>query len=224
VRYTTRDVLRPVVADEQSPSDSTIAAVVNRYESEIQAEFAKVVGRTDVDLMRESMAESNVGNLIADAIREAGTADIAFQNGGGIRADLAAGDVTLEELYTLLPFDNVVVTMTLKGEQVLQLLEASGDQHAKILQVSGLTVEYDMGRPAGSRVVQASVKGEKLKPEARYRVATNDFLAVGGDRFTTFKEGSDLVYGITLRDAVSNYLSKRSPVRPAVENRITFRN
>ncbi len=224
VRYTTKDVLRPVVAGEQAPSDGTIAAVVNRYESEIKAEFARVVGKTEVDLVREPMAESNVGNLIADALREAGAADIGFQNGGGIRADLAAGDITLEALYTLLPFDNVVVTMTLKGEQVMQLLEASGDQHAKILQVSGLTVVYDMNRPAGSRVLEAKVKGEKLKPEAQYRVATNDFLAVGGDRFTTFKEGADLVYGDPLRDVVSSYLIKHSPVRPAVEKRMIFRN
>ncbi|NTW35123.1 MAG: bifunctional metallophosphatase/5'-nucleotidase, partial [Syntrophobacteraceae bacterium] len=98
------------------------------------------------------------------------------------------------------------------------------DKHTRILQVSGLTVVYDMSRPAGSRVVQAIVQGEKLRPEAQYRVATNDFLAAGGDRFTTFKEGSNLVYADTLRDVVSDYLSKHSPVRPAMENRITFRN
>jgi 2',3'-cyclic-nucleotide 2'-phosphodiesterase (5'-nucleotidase family) len=224
VRYTTRDVLRPVVADERVPADGNIAALVERYDNEIKAEFSRVIGKSEVDLVRQPMAESNVGNLIADAIREAGAADIGFQNGGGIRADLPAGDVTLEELYTLLPFDNVVVTMTLKGEQVLQLLEASGDQHTKILQVSGLTVVYDTSRPAGSRVVQAIVQGGKLRPEARYRVATNDFLAAGGDRFTTFKDGSSLVYGDTLRDVVSDYLSRHSPVKPAVENRITFRN
>ncbi len=224
VRYTTKDVLRPVVADEQAPADSTIAALVNRYDNEIRAEFAKVVGSTEVDLLRQPMAESNVGNLIADAIREAGGADIAFQNGGGIRADLPAGDITLEELYTLLPFDNVVVTMTLRGEQVLQLLEASGDQHTKILQMSGLSVVYDMSRPAGLRVLEANVRGERLKREAQYRVATNDFLAVGGDRFTTFQEGSGLVYGDTLRDVVSDYLSRHSPVRPTVENRMAFKN
>ncbi len=224
VRYTTRDVLRPVVADEHAPADSNIAALVERYNNEIKAEFARVVGKSEVDLVRQPMAESNVGNLIADAIREAGAADIGFQNGGGIRADLPAGDVTLEELYTLLPFDNVVVTMTLKGEQVLELLEASGDQHTRILQVSGLTVVYDMSRPAGSRVVQAIVQGEKLRPEAQYRVATNDFLAAGGDRFTTFKEGSNLVCGDTLRDVVSDYLSKHSRVKPEVEDRMAFKN
>lgn len=224
VRYTTRDVLRPVVADDQAPSDATITSIANRYDSEIKAEFSRVVGKSDVDLLRQPMAESNVGNLIADAMREASGADIAFQNGGGIRADLSAGDITLEELYTLLPFDNQLVAMTLRGDQVLQLLEASGDQHTKILQVSGLAVEYDSTRPAGSRVARASVKGETLRPDAAYRVATNDFLAAGGDNFTTFKEGTDLAYGDTLRDTVSDYLQKHSPVRPAVENRIRFGN
>jgi 2',3'-cyclic-nucleotide 2'-phosphodiesterase (5'-nucleotidase family) len=183
-----------------------------------------VVGKSDVDLMRQPMAESNVGNLIADAIREAGGADIGFQNGGGIRADLAAGDISMEKLFTLLPFDNVLVTMTLNGEQVLRLLEISGEQSNKILQLSGLSVVYDLSRPPGSRVVQASIRGEDLKRDASYRVSTNDFLAAGGDRFTPFKEGSRLVFGEGLREIVADYLGKHSPVRPSIEQRIVFRN
>ncbi len=224
VSASTRDVLRPVVADEQAPADMAIASLVDSYEQKIKAEFARVVGRSDVDLVRQAMAESNVGNLIADAIREAGGADIGLQNGGGIRADLPAGDVTLEHLYTLLPFDNILVTMTLKGEHVLRLLETSGEQHTRILQISGLSVEYDLNRPAGSRVVRAGVNGEPVKPDALYRVATNDFLVAGGDRFTAFKEGADLVYGDPLRDVVGDYLKKHSPVNPAIEKRIVIRN
>lgn len=224
VSHSTRDVLRPVVADEQAPADTAIASLVDRYEQMIKAEFSRVVGRSEVDLVRQPMAESNVGNLIADAMREAGGADIGIQNGGGIRADLPAGDITLEHLYTLLPFDNVLITMALKGEHVLRLLETSGEQHARILQISGLSVEYDLKRPAGSRVVQAGVNGEPVKPEALYRVATNDFLVAGGDRFTAFKEGVDLVYGDPLRDVVADYLKKHSPVRPAIEKRIVIGN
>jgi 2',3'-cyclic-nucleotide 2'-phosphodiesterase (5'-nucleotidase family) len=223
VSYPGQNVLRPVVALEQAPSDPAVAALVGRYDRALKPEFARVVGNSEVDLMREAMAESNVGNLIADAIREAGGADIGFQNGGGIRADLPAGDITMEGLYTLLPFDNVVVTMTLKGEQVLQLLEISGELSNKILQVSGLSVVYDLSRPAGSRVARASIRGRSLRRDAFYRVATNDFLASGGDRFTPFKDGSNLVYGDTLRDVVSEYLGKHSPVRPAVEQRIVIK-
>jgi len=223
-RYTTRDVLRPVVVDEQAHADPAIASLVDRYAQKIKAEFARVVGRAEVDLIRQPMAESNVGNLIADAMREAGGADIGLQNGGGIRADLPAGDITLEHLYTLLPFDNILVTMTLKGQHVLQLLETSGEQHTRILQISGLSVEYDLDRPAGSRVVQAVANGEPLKPDASYRVATNDFLVAGGDRFTAFREGTDLVYGDPLRDVVADYLRKHSPVKPAIEKRIVIRN
>jgi 2',3'-cyclic-nucleotide 2'-phosphodiesterase (5'-nucleotidase family) len=224
VRYNTRDALRPVVVEDQARPDATIAAIANRYENEIRAEFTRVVGKSDVDLVRRPFAESNVGNLIADAMIDASGADMAFQNGGGIRADLASGDITLEGLYTLLPFDNQLVSMTLRGDQVLQLLEASGDQHVRVLQVSGIRVEYDMNRPAGSRVVQASVKGEPLRPDAAYRVVTNDFLAAGGDKFTTFREGTSFTFGDTLRDAVSDYLRKHSPVKPAVEERILFRD
>jgi 2',3'-cyclic-nucleotide 2'-phosphodiesterase (5'-nucleotidase family) len=85
-------------------------------------------------------------------------------------------------------------------------------------------VEYDLSRPAGSRVVQASVRGKKLRHESKYRVATNDFLAAGGDNFKTFKEGANLTYGDTLRDTVLDYLGKHPSVRPVVENRIRFGN
>lgn len=222
--YSTRDVLRPVLAGVEASSDPAVAALVERYAEKVKSEFARVVGSSEVDLLRQPMAESNVGNLIADAMREAGGADIGLQNGGGIRADLPAGDITLEQLYTLLPFDNVVVTMTLKGEHIREILETSGEQQTKILQISGLSVEYDLNRPAGSRVVQATVKGDPLRPDALYRVATNDFLVAGGDRFTAFKNGFDLVYGDPLRDVVAAYLKKYSPVKPAIENRIVIRN
>lgn len=223
VRYNTRDALRPVVVEDQAQPDATIAAIANRYENEIMAEFTRVVGKSEVDLVRRPWAESNVGNLIADAMIEASGADVAFQNGGGIRVDLSAGDITLKDLYALLPFDNQLVSMTLRGDQVLQLLEASGDGHVKILQVSGIKVEYNLNRPVGSRVVQASVRGEPLRPDGSYRVVTNDFLAAGGDRFTTFQEGTNLTFGDTLRDVVSEYLRRHAPVRPVVENRIIFR-
>lgn len=222
VRSDSRAVLHPVVAE--GPADPAIAAMVARYEQEIRPEFSRVIGRTEVDLLRQPMAESNLGNLIADAMREAGGADIAFQNGGGIRADLPTGPVTLEGLYTLLPFDNQLVTLTLTGEQLLQLLEENGDLHAKILQMSGLAVEYDLSRPAGARVLRATVQGKPLEPAAGYRVAINDFLAAGGDRFTTFKNGAQPIYGDSLRDVVADYLQRRSPVRPLIEKRIVFRN
>ena len=223
VDYTTTNVLRTVVAAPQAPADAGIAEIVSRYDDQVRTEFSKVVGSSAVDLQRQDYAESNLGNLITDAMREASAADIAFQNGGGIRADLPAGDITLEKLYTLLPFDNQMVVMDLKGSQILELLEKSGERHYRMLQVSGLTVEYDPTQPAGSRVVQVSVGGKPLQYDSTYRVATNDFLAAAGDQFTTFTHGRNLTYGDTLREIVGTYLRKHSPVRPGLEQRMVWR-
>jgi 2',3'-cyclic-nucleotide 2'-phosphodiesterase (5'-nucleotidase family) len=136
---------------------------------------------------------------------------------------LPAGEITLEQLYTLLPFDNQMVVMDLRGSRILELLEMSAEQHTKILQISGLAVEYDLTRPPGSRVVGAAVKGSPVHSDATYRVAVNDFLAAGGDQFTPFKAGSNLSYGDNLRDIVGAYLQKYSPVRPGVEQRMVFK-
>lgn len=221
--YSKANVLRTVVAGPQATADAGIAEIVDRYNDQIRTEFGKVIGSSAVDLQRRDFAESNIGNLITDAMREATGADIAFQNGGGIRSDLPAGEITVEKLYTLLPFDNQLVIMDLKGSQVLVLLEESADKHSKMLQISGMSVEYDLTRPAGSRVVQASVQGKPLQPDSIYRVATNDFLAAGGDQFMPFEEGRNLSYGDALRDIVGVYLQKHSPVQPAIEQRIVLR-
>lgn len=220
--YTTQNELEPVIAEAKAPVDAEAAHIADEYNNRVKAEFSKEVGETRVDLLRRADGESNVGNLIGDAMREDTGADIAFQNGGGIRTDLPKGKITLEEVYTLLPFDNLLVTMDLKGSQVLSALEWSVASGSKVLQVSGISVTYDMSRAAGSRVVSATVRHEPLKPERTYRVTTNDFLAAGGDRFKAFMEGRNPIYGDTIRDAFTMYLRKHSPVSPAIENRVVF--
>lgn len=222
VDYTARNELKPVFATPQSPHDDDVAKIVDRYNDQVKAEFAREVGETLVDLTRRPDGESNVGDLAADAMREATRADIAFQNGGGLRMDLPKGKITLEHVYTLLPFDNQLVTLDLKGKQVLSILEWSAASGSKILQVSGVRVTYDMKKPPGSRVVAACVGDKPLKPDGSYRVTTNDFLAAGGDRFLAFAEGKNPVFGDTIRDAFIAYLGKHSPVNPQIENRITF--
>ena len=222
--YTAQNELKPVIADGKGPVDADAARIADEYEGRVKREFAKEVGEIRVDLVRRPDGESNVGNLIGDAMREDTGAEMAFQNGGGIRADLPKGKITLEDVYTLLPFDNLLVTMDLEGSRVLSALEWSVASGSKVMQVSGIKVTYDMSRPPGSRVTSTLVlvRDEPLKPEAVYRVVTNDFLAAGGDRYKSFMEGRNPVYGDTIRDAFTKYLEKHSPVSPEVENRMVF--
>jgi 2',3'-cyclic-nucleotide 2'-phosphodiesterase (5'-nucleotidase family) len=222
IDYTSANELKPVFAGPESPFDEKTASIVAAYNDQIKAEFARVVGETSVDLMRNPTEESNIGNLIADAMKEATKADVAFQNGGGIRADMAAGKITMEEVFTMLPFDNALVVMDLSGGQILQILEQNSTTDRKILQVSGLKVQYDLSAPDEAERVKASVDGKPIDPGKSYRVVTNDFLAAGGDRFSAFQQGANVVYDETVRDAFIAYLQKRSPVSPGIEDRIRF--
>jgi 2',3'-cyclic-nucleotide 2'-phosphodiesterase (5'-nucleotidase family) len=224
VRFTEKNELKVVRSGPRDEFDPASAAIAASYEDRIRARFSAVVGEAGTDLVRNSRGESNLGDLVADAMRTAAGADIAFTNSGGLRTDIPRGPVTLEQLYTLLPFDNVLVSMDLTGRQVLQVLEESARGLHGILQVSGIRVTGDAERPPGQRIVRVEVGGRPLLPGKTYRVVINDFLAAGGDAFTVFKEGRAIRYGDDLRDAVSAYLKARSPVRPQIEGRITVLN
>ncbi len=184
--------------------------------------MAAVIGKTSVDLTAKKGVESNLGDLATDAMREATKAQIAFYNSGGIRAAIQKGEITFDKLYAAFPFENVLVTMRLSGEQVRRVLEQGVAGEFGGLQMSGISVRYDLKQAVGERVVEAYVGSEPLSPERVYSVVTNDFLAAGGDRMTAFAEGKNVAWGDTLMDALTAYLKKHSPVSPRVAERIRF--
>ena len=223
VDYTRKNELKLVSTSSGAQFDPNVARIVDKYDSQIRAEFSKVIGTAAVNLTNEPSTESNLGDLIADAMRESTGASIAFMHGGGIRADLPKGPLTLEMIYTVLPFDNTIMSVELTGEQIRNALEKS-PLSEKLLQVSGIKVQYDISRPAGAKVVSALVDGRPLDPGAVYRVAINDFLAAGGDQFTVFKQGANMVPGPALRDAVLERIRNNSPISIQKQERIVFRN
>ncbi|MCX7720552.1 MAG: bifunctional metallophosphatase/5'-nucleotidase [Dictyoglomus thermophilum] len=217
--FTKENILKTVFAGPENKQDPEVASLIETYASQLKEEFSKVVGETLVDLVRNYNEESNVGNVICDAMLEASKAQIAFQNSGGIRMDIPKGKITMEQVYSMLPFDNVLVEMDLTGKDILDLLEQSATLEKGILQVAGIKVKYDMRRPVGSRVIEVLIKDEPLDPNKVYRVVTNDFLAAGGDKFTAFTRGKNITYGDMLRDVFVEYLKKHSPISPKVEGR-----
>lgn len=216
-----RSGTKAVSAGPEAKSDRNIVQIVDIYNQRVKGRFAQAAGEIKVDLVRRADAESNIGDAITDAVRASMAAEIAFQNSGGIRADIPAGKVSMEQIFTVLPFDNVVLAMDLLGENILALLEKSVSSAAGMLQVSGITFRCDLGSPAGSRVSKVMVGNTPLDRARTYRVATNDFLSAGGDNFTEFQKGTNIVFGGTLRDVFVDYLQKRSPIAPQTEGRIT---
>jgi 5'-nucleotidase len=148
-------------------------------------------------------------------------------NPGGIRFDLNATagdtDVTYGEIFTVQPFGNSLVTMTLTGAQVDALLEqqfrAGGNV---VLQVSnGFTYSWSASAPFGDKVSAIQLNGVPIDPAASYRVTVNNFLATGGDGFSVLTGGTDLLGGAVDLDALEQYLAASSPVAPGPQNRIT---
>ena len=156
--------------------------------------LGEVVGQTAVELLGERddvrTGETNLGNLITDSMLIVTGADVAITNGGGIRASILAGDVTLGDIITVLPFGNIVVTKNLTGAQILATLEfATGfypSSSGGFPHVAGMTFEINCNNPAGYRVENLMIGGVAVVLENVYSVATNDFLAAGGDGYELF--------------------------------------
>lgn len=217
--------LDPTWVDEIQP-EPEVQAIVDRYQALLGEELGQTVGEATTSIRRGEtrLVESEMGNFVTDAMRTyLGGVDFAFTNAGGLRADIDAGPITLQEVYGVLPFNNTLVTMQLTGIQVRQVLEEGANSQYGTVQVSGLSWAYDADAPFGARVTSVTLpNGAPLDPNAVYVVATNNFMATGGDQFTTLTRGANTIdTGINLVDAVVRYLELNSPVDPQVEGRLT---
>jgi len=120
------------------------------------------------------------------------------------------------------PFGNTIVTMKLTGGQLRELLEQSATREKGLLQISGLKMIFNSELPKGRKLLNVIVKDAEIDPEKEYTLATNSFLAGGGDGFVTFKKGRDIKdTAMKLLDATIEYFKNNSPVSPSKEERIT---
>lgn len=175
-----------VVDSDNLPPHPRVAAKLAAYRARFP-EIREVVGRTADRLTRRYNEESDLGNLFADILREHGGTDVALVHSGGLRADLPAGEVSLEDLLDAFPFTDEVVILEMTGATLLDVLEQSLTLERGLLQVSGMTVRYDLSRPVGSRIVSAQIDGAPLDRAATYSVTTFDFLAAGADLYEAFE-------------------------------------
>lgn len=222
-------------------SNAEVLAAIEAVNADVEQELSKVFAKTEVLLNGERdpgvrTEETNLGDFAADAIlwsaRQAlgeDKVDLALTNGGGIRASIPAGDITMKTMKTVFPFGNEVATVTVTGAELLEALEAATfctpTAVGAFPQVSGVqftidtTVPYENGElypnstyyaPAkpGSRIKNVTVNGKPLDLTAEYVVATNDFTAAGGDTYGAFLGKSVTKTGVALEDALVQYTSK----------------
>jgi len=214
--------LIPITAE--LPDDPAVAGVVAEYQKDLEAEFKKVVATTTVELSYEAgrSAETNFGDLLADVMKEVSGADAAITNGGGMRANIPAGEVTVGDILTALPFGNTVVTLEISGAVLREALDHSARDEfggGGFLQVSGLS--YTVVPAKGAEDV--SVGGAPLDAGKTYKIATNDFMAAGGDGYAMFAELKPYDTGIVLYETVVSALAdgRELPTEPA--GRITVK-
>ncbi|MBF6227283.1 5'-nucleotidase C-terminal domain-containing protein [Nocardia abscessus] len=211
-----------VVTREVTP-DAPTTALIDFYTEQSRPRAGRVVGAT-ADALPHGPSQagtSPLGEVIADSMLSVtagpAAAVAAFMNPGGVRADLKQGPITYGDIFTVQPFGNQVVTLTLTGSQILRLLEQQWNDPAKptILSPAGITYTYSATAPEGAKVIADSVRvgGQPLNPVATYRITTNSFLASGGDGFTVFTEGADTSVGPTDLDAFEIFLRDKPPLR-----------
>ncbi len=235
---------RNIVVSRDVPADPDVSSLLARYEALAAPMGQRIVGHITGDLRASRAGESPgcetaLGDVIADAqlaatrSLEHGGAVVAFMNPGGIRTDLtfrargAEGDgaVTYAEAFEVQPFGNDLVTMTLRGRDIEQLLEAQfRGTMPRVLQVSRgfeYAYAYDAQRRE-ARIVRGSIRvnGDALVPDKTYRVTANSFLAAGRDGFEAFAHGTERVTGIVDVAAFVTYLGANDPLSPPTSARI----
>ena len=213
--------------EEGLTDDEATAAVVAGWEARLDRELDVVVGTTaePLDAVAESVrsGESNLGNLMADAMRRETGAEIAILNSGSIRSNRVypAGDLTRRDLVAMHPFGGVICEVEVAGEVVLAALNNGvgrlGESVGRFPQVSGLRFQVDPERPAGDRVVDVAVGGAPLDPQRNYTVAIGDYMLSGGDGYSMFaaadvrigpEEGSMLVVALDSTSSVGTSSGK----------------
>ncbi|MDB5054466.1 MAG: 5-nucleotidase/2,3-cyclic phosphodiesterase-like hydrolase [Bacilli bacterium] len=221
-------------SNDRSKEDKTIAAVAKKYYDIAFEKGKEVIGKSSVVLngvrTQVRSQETNLADLIADAMKEQGGADLALLNGGGIRESVPKGDLTLYNIGKPLPFVNSLMTVEVTGQKVYDALERglrewpNGASNGGFLQVSGISYEIDGSKPAGKRLVSVTKDGKPLDKNKLFKVATNDYLADGGDNYDEFKDAKLISKGELLRDVLAKYIKEKGNVSPGLDGRIKVIN
>ncbi|WP_134681669.1 bifunctional metallophosphatase/5'-nucleotidase [Paracoccus ravus] len=232
---------QPILLDSSIPENEAIAARVKEMAAPIEALKQKLVAETSapIDGSRETcrQKECEMGVVVADAmlarVKDQGVS-IAIANGGGLRASIDAGPVTMGEVLSVLPFQNTLSTFQLKGEDIVTALENGASQYddkaGRFAQVAGLKYTVDPKAETGKRISDVQVRDgqgwKPIDPAATYGVVSNNYMRAGGDGYKIFATNATAAYdfGPDLADVLAEYLIKVGPgFAPKLDGRITVK-
>ncbi|QQA43685.1 bifunctional metallophosphatase/5'-nucleotidase [Pelagovum pacificum] len=221
-------IMDAAVEEDQAVLDriTELAQPLDEIRNEVVAESSDVI-----DGSRETCraGECSMGNLVADAMLDR-VADqgvqLAINNGGGLRSSIDAGEVTMGEVLTVLPFQNTLSTFEVDGATIVEALENGVSQieegAGRFPQVAGMSFTFDASAEPGSRVSDVMVGGEPIDPEATYLAVSNNYVRNGGDGYSMFVDAANAYdFGPDLADVTAEYLAENSPYEPYTDGRIT---
>ncbi|MBN8186906.1 bifunctional metallophosphatase/5'-nucleotidase [Salipiger thiooxidans] len=218
------------VAEDEATVDriAEAAAPLDEIRNKVVAETSdEIVGSREMCRAEECP----MGNLVADAmldrVKDQGI-DVAISNGGGLRASIDAGEVTMGEVLTVLPFQNTLSTFQVKGSTLVEALENGASQMeegaGRFPQVSGMSFTIDPSAEPGSRISDVKVGGTDIDPEKVYGVVSNNYVRNGGDGYKMFVDAENAYdFGPDLADVTAEYLAANAPYTPYTDGRITVK-
>jgi 2',3'-cyclic-nucleotide 2'-phosphodiesterase (5'-nucleotidase family) len=225
------DIAADSIANPGRFEDHALINAIEDIEAAQAGILDTVIGAAEAELTgaREIVRtqESNWGNLLCEIIIESTGADIALVNGGGIRASIPAGDITIRSVNETYPFGTYICAIDISGATLKEALEhgfsklpeASGG----FPQVGGMSMTVDTSRAPGERVTGLMIRGAPCDPDKTYRLATNDFLAAGGDGYAMLAECPMLLEMGFMDEVVISYIKDKGTVSPVTDGRITIK-
>ncbi|MEC9197492.1 MAG: bifunctional metallophosphatase/5'-nucleotidase [Pseudomonadota bacterium] len=224
---------QPIIMDAAVTEDEATVARITEAAAPLEEIRNKVVAESaeaiDGDRNSCRAGECQMGNLVADAmlarVKDQGI-QIAIQNGGGVRASIDAGEVTMGEVLTVLPFQNTLSTFQVSGATIIEALENGVSQveegAGRFPQVSGLSFKFDAAAEPGKRVSDVMVGDAPIDPAATYGVVSNNYVRNGGDGFKMFVDAENAYdFGPDLADVVAEYIAAQGPYKPYTDGRIS---
>ncbi|WP_415921626.1 bifunctional metallophosphatase/5'-nucleotidase [Tateyamaria sp. SN6-1] len=203
-----------------------MGAPIEEMKTRVVAEAAEAIeGGRDTCRAQECPMGSLIADAMLDRVKDQGV-EIAIQNGGGIRASIDAGEITMGEVLTVLPFQNTLSTFQVPGSAIVEALENGvgqiEDGAGRFPQVAGMSYAFDVSKPAGERVSDVMVGGAPIDMDKVYGVVSNNYVRNGGDGYAMFVNADNAYdFGPDLADVTAEYLAEKGPFTPYTDGRIT---
>ncbi len=210
--------------NEDIQPDTILLNEIRKYEQLIENEYGRIIGELKMEWRRSRFSESNIGNYIADCIRNFSEADLALINSGGVRQDLSVGPIRKLDIKNILPFSNLITKFRISGKQVLELIRTNAVVAATnsngILQVSGLSYQWKVAENGSVMIENALIGAEKIDPNRIYVGATVDYVITNAEKYFGFIPTDVMNLMMPLTDVVMKSIEQQKYIISNIEGRI----